>query len=118
MNSQAALQRGRLVLDRLLQRSKGAANEGMGAQRVLLFDGLEGTSALRFLEPMSSPLEVARYGGASRSSDVDATAAEVEAGFYGGFQDFEEGTLLWASRQHVIYAMFANGTWQRFHEAP
>jgi len=45
-------------------------------------------------------------------------ATEPEAGFYGGFQDFEEGTLLWSSRLQVIYAMFANGTWQRFHEAP
>jgi hypothetical protein len=47
-----------------------------------------------------------------------AAAIEPEAGFYAGFQDFDAGTLLWASRLHFVYAVFADGTWQRFDEIP
>jgi hypothetical protein len=45
-------------------------------------------------------------------------AIEHEDGAHAGFQDFEGGTLLWTSRLHFIYALFADGTWQRFEEAP
>ena len=45
-------------------------------------------------------------------------AIEPEDGFYAGFQDFEGGTLLWNSRLHFIYALFDDGTWQRFNETP
>ncbi len=45
-------------------------------------------------------------------------AIEHEDGAHAGFQDFEGGTLLWTSRLHFIYALFTDGTWQRFEEAP
>lgn len=54
--------------------------------------------------------------GAVRS-DLGAPI-EPEAGFYAGFQEFEGGTLLWAARLHVIYAIFDDVTWRRFHEGP
>jgi hypothetical protein len=49
---------------------------------------------------------------------VLGAASEPEGGFYGGFQDFEEGTLLWTSRLNFIYAVLSDKTWQRFEEAP
>lgn len=45
-------------------------------------------------------------------------ATEPEAGAHAGFQDFEGGTLLWTSRLHFLYALFDDGTWLRFDEAP
>lgn len=45
-------------------------------------------------------------------------ATEPENGLHAEFQDFEGGTLLWTSRLHFIYALFSNGTWQRFDEVP
>jgi hypothetical protein len=48
----------------------------------------------------------------------EATEPEQVPGFQAGFQDFEEGTLLWTRRLHFIYAVFEDGTWQRFDETP
>jgi hypothetical protein len=45
-------------------------------------------------------------------------AIEPEGGFYGGFQDFENGVLLWSPRLQYIYALFDSGTWERFQESP
>jgi len=45
-------------------------------------------------------------------------ATEQEGGAHAGFQDFEGGTLLWTSRFNFLYALFADGTWQRFEEVP
>jgi len=43
---------------------------------------------------------------------------EEEVGRNAGFQDFEDGALLWTSRLHYIYAVFDDGTWRRFNETP
>lgn len=51
-----------------------------------------------------------------RSDLGDAT--EEEEGRHAGFQDFENGTLLWTVRLHYVYAVFDDGTWQRFDETP
>ena len=45
-------------------------------------------------------------------------AIEPEDGAHAGFLDFEGGALLWTSRLHFIYALFDDGTWRRFEEAP
>jgi hypothetical protein len=51
-----------------------------------------------------------------RSGLDDAT--EQEQGVNAAFQDFEGGTLLWSKRLHYIYAIFDDGTWERFAETP
>ncbi len=51
-----------------------------------------------------------------RSGLGDAT--EEEQGVNAAFQDFEHGTLLWSQRLHYIYALFDDGTWERFGETP
>lgn len=40
-------------------------------------------------------------------------ATEVERGYSGAIQDFEEGVMIWSDRK-VIYALYADGTWQYF----
>jgi uncharacterized protein with LGFP repeats len=45
-------------------------------------------------------------------------ATEEEQGVNAAFQDFEQGTLLWSNRLHYIYAIFDDGTWERFSETP
>ncbi|MBC7249171.1 MAG: hypothetical protein H5T62_02720 [Anaerolineae bacterium] len=41
-------------------------------------------------------------------------AIEAEIYLDGGYQDFAGGTMLWSARGDVIYALFDDGTWQRY----
>ena len=41
-------------------------------------------------------------------------ATEEEVYIDGGYQDFQGGTMLWSARGDVIYALFDDGTWQRY----
>ncbi|MBN1954331.1 MAG: hypothetical protein JW900_04685 [Anaerolineae bacterium] len=45
-------------------------------------------------------------------------AIEPEAGFYGGFQNFEGGRMLWSSRLDAVYVLFNDGSWERVEVAP
>ena len=40
-------------------------------------------------------------------------ATEVERGYSGAIQDFEEGVMIWSDRK-VIHVLYADGTWQYF----
>lgn len=38
----------------------------------------------------------------------------IEQGANGGFQDFENGTMLWVARLGYVYVLYGDGDWQRF----
>jgi len=42
----------------------------------------------------------------------------VEQGANAGFQDFENGTMLWVARLGYVYVLYDDGDWQRFDERP
>jgi hypothetical protein len=42
----------------------------------------------------------------------------VEQGANAGFQDFENGTMLWLARLGYVYVLYHDGDWQRFSDQP
>lgn len=42
----------------------------------------------------------------------------IEQGANAGFQDFENGTMLWISRLGYVYVLYHEGDWQRFGDQP
>jgi len=41
-----------------------------------------------------------------------------EQGANAGFQDFENGTMLWIARLGYVYVLYSDGDWQRFSDRP
>ena len=41
-----------------------------------------------------------------------------EQGADAGFQDFENGTMLWIARLGYVYVLYSDGDWQRFSDRP